>query len=282
MEKKASHNRGFAGEQAMGFFLGEKGYYFIEGPSGASGHRLTSRGFDGVAFNPLKSHLIIYDNKSFARTGNISSATAVDPARNLQQNLGNLIQRVNGMPHIPDQKQILDLLHRAQTALRAGKPWPVNVQIAISNAGGQSTGISQSLSLRGVQFLNFNSTLRTPSPFSRRCANVAGLIGSLLGSLAQSIGDIAIHRKIRNRLDELQQPINSILMRGDGVLIIIRLQEWEMADYQGRRARNLLGVYIKGGATQAAAKQAFSNSLLEAPARGWRVVTEYMWIEPIM
>jgi hypothetical protein len=55
-----------------------------------------------------------------------------------------------------------------------------------------------------------------------------------------------------------------------------------MADYQGRRARNLLGVHIKGGATQAAAKQAFSNSLLEAPARGWRVVTEYMWIEPIM
>jgi hypothetical protein len=76
-----SHARGYAGEQSMGFFLGERGYFFVEGPSGAAGHGVTTSGFDGVAFNPSSGHLIIYDNKSFARAANVSTATAVEPGR---------------------------------------------------------------------------------------------------------------------------------------------------------------------------------------------------------
>src|SRR5690242_8724017 len=47
-----AHDRGHAGEQSMGFYWGERGYFLVEGPSGAGGHAANARGFDGVAFNP--------------------------------------------------------------------------------------------------------------------------------------------------------------------------------------------------------------------------------------
>jgi hypothetical protein len=62
------HNRGYHGEQSMGFHLGERGYYFIEGPSGAGGHAANARGFDGVAYNPHKPcHHFLYSGGAFAR-----------------------------------------------------------------------------------------------------------------------------------------------------------------------------------------------------------------------
>jgi hypothetical protein len=65
-----AHARGFLGEQSMGFFLGERGYIFVDGPSGSKeGFGVTVKGFDGVAFNPKTHHLIIYDNKAYAAAG---------------------------------------------------------------------------------------------------------------------------------------------------------------------------------------------------------------------
>ena len=87
MGNGSPHDRGYAGEQSMGFFLGERGYFFVEGPSGAAGHGVTSPGFDGVAYNPKTRHLIIYDNKAFGRSGNVRGASAIDPNKNLSQNL---------------------------------------------------------------------------------------------------------------------------------------------------------------------------------------------------
>jgi hypothetical protein len=285
MGNGSSHNRGYAGEQSMGFFLGERGYFFVEGPSGAAGHGVTSPGFDGVAYNPTTQHLIIYDNKSFARSGNVSSATAIDPSRNLQQNLGNLIQRVNSMTNLPNRTEILNQLRRAQSAIQTGNNWPANVQIAVSNASGQSSGVSQRLSSRGIQFIDYTRTIRPSSPSQRRYVNAAALFGSLLGSLAQWIGDIGIQQQIRSRLEnELRQAVSSLLMRGQGVLVIIRLQEWAIPDIQGRRARGLLGVHVQGGASQQAARQAWENTprVLQGPPQGWRVATQYAWISPLM
>jgi hypothetical protein len=283
--KDSSHNRGYAGEQSMGFFLGERGYFFVEGPSGAGGHGVTSPGFDGVAYNPRTRHLIIYDNKAFARSGNVSSATAIDPSKNLNQNLGNLIQRVSTMTDLPHRTDVLDLLRRTQHSIQTRKNWPSNVQIAISNASGQSTDVSHRLYSSGIQFIDYNRTLRPPNLPQRRYINATTLFGSLLGDFAQWIGDIGIQQQIRNRLEnELAQQISSILIRGDGVLLIIQLKEWENPDFQGRRARGLLAVYVQGGASQQAARQTWDNTpkLLQGPPRGWRVATQYAWIPPLI
>ena len=145
MGNGSSHDRGYAGEQSMGFFLGERGYFFVEGPSGAAGHGVTFRGFDGVAYNPKTRHLIIYDNKAWA-TGSVDRASAIDPNKNLSQNLDQLIQRVNGITNLPQRTEILDLLRRTRNAIQIGRNWPSNVQIAVSNSSGQSAGVSQRLS----------------------------------------------------------------------------------------------------------------------------------------
>jgi hypothetical protein len=284
MGNGSSHDRGYAGEQSMGFFLGERGYFFVDGPGGAAGHGVTSAGFDGVAYNPKTRHLIIYDNKAFGRAGNVRGASAIDPNKNLSQNLDLLIQRVNGLTKLPQRAEILDLLRRTRNAIQIGRNWPSNVQIAVSNASGQSTGVSQRLSRSGLQFIDYNQALRPPSLSQRRYMHAAALFGSLLGSLAQWIGDIGIQQQIRNRLEnELVQGVISILMRGEGVLIIIQLQEWETPDVQGRRAKGLLDVLVQGGPTQQAAQQVWERTphLLKGPPRGWRVVTQYGWIPPL-
>ena len=69
--------RGHGGEQSMGFYWGERGYFLVEGPSGAGGHAANAAGFDGVAYNPTTGHLVIYDNKAFARAGNVYDASAI-------------------------------------------------------------------------------------------------------------------------------------------------------------------------------------------------------------
>jgi hypothetical protein len=268
----------------MGFFFGERGYFFVEGPSGAAGHGITSPGFDGVAYNPKTRHLIIYDNKAFGRSSNVRGASAIDPNKNLSQNLDRLIQRVNGITNLPQKAEILDLLRRTRSAVQIGHYWPGNVQIAVSNASGQSTGVNQRLSRSGIQFIDYNQALRPPSLSQRRYMNAAALFGSLLGSLAQWIGDIGIQQKIRNCLEnELVQEVASILVRGEGVLVIIQLQEWATPDVQGRRGRGLLDVLVQGGHTQQAAQQAWERTphLLKGPPRGWRVVTQYGWIPPL-
>ena len=278
-----AHARGYAGEQSMGFFLGERGYFFVEGPSGSGGHGVTVPGFDGVAFNPKTRHLIIYDNKAYARAGNVSSASAVDPARNLTQNLNGLIGRVQMMNDMPNQTEILDLLRRTRAAVHSGIAWPTNVDIAISNASGQGRGVGSRLSGSGIRFIDF---YQAPRPVRRALSNqdVAAFLGVALGAFFQWLGDIGIQREIDRRLNnELAPQIRNVLLRGDGALIVIVLQEWEQADFNGMRARNLLAVYVHGGRTQESARANWENTprLLQGAPKGWRAVTQYGWIPPM-
>jgi len=145
----------------MGFFLGPKGYIFVEGPGGTSGHKITARGFDGVAYNHGTRHLIIYDNKAFGFSGNVSSATSIDLKKNLAGNLNRLIQKINKMMDLPNKHEILDLLCRTRASIEGGTRWPTNVQIAISNASGQSSGVSQRLARSGIEFIDYQSAMRT-------------------------------------------------------------------------------------------------------------------------
>jgi hypothetical protein len=108
------------------------------------------------------------------------------------------------------------------------------------------------------------------------------LLGQLLGSAIQGIGDLGIQRNIQEQLRTTHAAaIDQYLSQGYGVLIIIRMQEWETPDFNGMRGRGLLGVHVEGGPTQAAALNKWrQRKFLQGPPEGWRTYEEYSWIDP--
>src|SRR5262249_7972600 len=102
-----SQDRAYHGEQQMGFYWGQRGYFFVPGPSGAGGHPSNASGEDGLAFRAQPEDLLILDNKSYARRGNVGGATAIDPNANLGPNLDRMITRVQGLADLPHKARIL-------------------------------------------------------------------------------------------------------------------------------------------------------------------------------
>ena len=147
------HARGHAGEQGMGFELypQSEGWIFFEGPSGSAGHGTTTTGFDGVAYNTKTGELHLIDNKSLKRAGNVSSATAIDPSRNLSKNVDDLIARVEAAQDVPGRVRMLGLLRQTKTALVAGQPPPAGVKLMVTSVGGQTTDVSARLKSLGVE-----------------------------------------------------------------------------------------------------------------------------------
>lgn len=276
------HARGTLGEQSMGFYLGERGYFFVDGPSGSKeGFGVTAKGFDGVAFNPKSHHLIIYDNKAFAASGNVYEATAI--TSNLMKNLHDTIGRVQQLTDMPGQAEILELLWRTKSAILTKTALPSNVSIAISNAGGRASGVGPKLSQLGITFIDY---YQAPHGWRRVVSNqdIAILGAQALAGLLQWIGDIGIQREINRRLqNELAPRIQGILAQGRGVLVVIQLQEDAIADDNDRRGRMLLGVYVQGGDTQAGAQANWesASNLLPGAGAGWQFVTRYGWIPPL-
>ena len=161
-------DHGHFGEQSMGFYFGERGFFFVDGPSGAGGHGLYDHGFDGVGYNPQTSQLIIYDNKSFSSSRNIAKgrADSIDPAVNLVQNLDAMIAQVQGMNDMPHRVKILEKLNQTRQAVHQFNTtsvvvanrriqWPRGVNLALSNAGGESKGVTKYWSDLGMQFIDF-------------------------------------------------------------------------------------------------------------------------------
>ncbi|MDZ7268449.1 MAG: DUF4157 domain-containing protein [candidate division KSB1 bacterium] len=149
------HARGYAGEQGMGFihYRREEGWILFEGPGGSAGHGVTERGFDAVAYNTRTGEIHLVDNKSLGRQGNVSSATAIDPTRNLPKNLDGLIQRVEAAKDVPGRIRLLGRLRALKAALAAGKPLPNDVKLVVTTVGGRSTGVTRRLQSVGVQHL---------------------------------------------------------------------------------------------------------------------------------
>lgn len=148
------HARGFSGEQGMGFihYRRENGWIFFQGPSGSAGHGVTESGFDGVAYNVRTGEIHLVDNKSLARQGNVGSATAIDPSKNLGKNLDGLIQRVEAAKDVPGRIRLLGRLRALKASLTTGKPWPTDVKLVVTGVGGQSTGVTGRLQSQGVEF----------------------------------------------------------------------------------------------------------------------------------
>ena len=108
------------------------------------------------------------------------------------------------------------------------------------------------------------------------------MLGQLLGSAIQSIGDIGIRRNIQQQLATTHATtIERYLAQGDGVLVIIRMQEWATPDFNGMRARSLLDVHVVGGRDEATALAKWRQpKYLQGPPKGWRTYEEYAWIDP--
>ncbi|MGP0066334.1 MAG: hypothetical protein ACLQGP_22445 [Isosphaeraceae bacterium] len=150
---------GFAGYRA------EDGWAFLTGPGGGgAAHQWNDPGFDGVAFKtsgPFETHII--DNKSWARAGEVGSATAL--RKNLESNLSDLIQ-VAADPAFNDVPNI-DLLRSSLastlTAVQAEAPIPNEVKLVITNFGGRSTGVTPGLAAEGITFRDLTSPPPGPS-----------------------------------------------------------------------------------------------------------------------
>lgn len=147
------HARGHAGEQTMGFNLyrQEEGWIFFEGPSGSAGHGTTSPGFDGVAYNVKTGEIHLLDNKSLKATGNVHSAPAVDPTRNLGKNVDALIARVEAAQDVPGRMRLLSRLKALKAALVTDGPLPDDVKLVVTSQGGNTTDVSPRLKAAGVQ-----------------------------------------------------------------------------------------------------------------------------------
>lgn len=79
---------------AFAGYPAEKGYTFLVRPGGSAGHHWNEPGFDDVTFTvegEFKIHIL--DNKSLAKAGNVSSATAM--TKNLVENLDDLINHIS-------------------------------------------------------------------------------------------------------------------------------------------------------------------------------------------
>ena len=185
------HSRGFTGEQNMGFILGQEGYEFIDGPSGAGGHGVTTSGFDGVAYNPRTGDLLVGDNKSLKRFGNVTSATAIDPEVNLQRNLQRMINHIENNPNLsnfPNRATALQRLKSAEQGMsawikggRQGSPNLGGVRLVVFNAGGNSNGVGGKLGRTGlVQFEDLNAPRVRVADSSTPRIRVAAEVGAEL------------------------------------------------------------------------------------------------------
>lgn len=145
-----AHAGGEMGERDAAFALGQKGFNVIVGPGGPEGHKLTTKGFDIVAYNPKTDELKIVDNKSSGGTSTVQEATAI--TKNLGNNLKTTIDQVKSMPNFPEKNAVITKLEATLNAVENGKPIPSKVSLVITNAGGYHSGISKKLKQQGIQF----------------------------------------------------------------------------------------------------------------------------------
>jgi hypothetical protein len=168
------HKKAYLGEQHIGHVLGEKGFLFVDGPSGGGGHGLTAPGFDGVAYNPKTQELIIYDNKAYRKAADVTGATAIDPEVNLRKNLDDLINHIATHPNLkslPHRQLIMQRLRKTRAAVAdwilKGKPegglkLHSKVKLVVTGAWGNSTGIAGKLARSGaIEFLKLDDA---PAP----------------------------------------------------------------------------------------------------------------------
>ena len=294
-------DKGFFGEQGAGFYLGAQGYYFVDGPSGAGGHAANAGGFDGIAYNPKTGDLIIYDNKTYARAGNVASGTAIDPKVHLVQNLDALIARVQTMNDLPDQATILGKLKSTRASISGGTVSPPQgVRIAISNFGGKSGGVSGPLGGRGITFIDMMQTPKVPTQdkyvdrkavvgmassapvidhaFMNRMAK-GQAVGALVQWGAQALNDFSLGYAMNEAAEKFAPQILAAQTRGNGILLIYTIA----AIHREVSARRLHNTSWEEAKTAGEAYQRWFRTPRLEHGFGSHVTVErrFKWIAPI-
>ena len=109
------------------------------------------------------------------------------------------------------------------------------------------------------------------------------MLGGALAGLFTSVNDRAIRRNVEAQLSgHHAAAMDSIMRRGDGVLVIIRLEQWAMPDFNGSRMRRLHSVSLQGGKSQQSALNQWQSMprMFAGPPKGWLAFEEYVWISP--
>ncbi|MDH3764451.1 MAG: hypothetical protein OER82_01405 [Nitrosopumilus sp.] len=161
------HARGLAGEQNVAFtaYKFQDGWAAIRGPSGTAGHRVTASGEDGLFYNVRTRELHIVDNKSLKRAAKVYSATAIDPSKNLLNNLNEMIKFVQSksIAELPYRQRVLSLLRKTKSSIIEGRDLPTRVKLIVANAGGRAKNASPRLKRLGIEFLDvYEPVVRRP------------------------------------------------------------------------------------------------------------------------
>ena len=305
-------DKGTFGEQGAGFFFGARGYFFVDGPSGTGGHAANARGFDGVAYNAKTDHLIIYDNKNYASSSNVSTASAI--TANLGSNLKDMINHVKNMGDLPAKDRILELLTKTQASVtKTGVKAPNNVEIAVTHFGGNSKDITKTLRDRGITSIEMNNApavpagdsktyinkktiplmaqaTRQPVPtgaaaYNMRAAKVGG-VGELVRYVAQTLNDYSLKYAIDRKLEDLAPNIASILAYGNGALVVIHINATSPYGNAGMVvARSISSAFVVAhpGANGREAIMAWMSSpkLFQDRPPHVRLETQFIWIPPV-
>jgi hypothetical protein len=158
----------------MGFgYRQEKGWIFVQGPSGAGGHGITQPGFDGIAYHIDADELHILDNKAL-KADTARSATAL--TTNVLQNLDDAIAGVRAMQDLPSRIKILGHLMKARAALAAGNPLPKNVKLVITGEVGNVRRVGSRLAGLGVEFREPGTLDEPLAPVSPKAQQTQGVV----------------------------------------------------------------------------------------------------------
>jgi hypothetical protein len=173
---------------------------YIDGPSGAGGHKLTANGIDGIAYNVQTDELEIIEQKGISKPDKIGLGkrpTAVTV--HLRKHLDDAIEKVRRLGPLdsdialPRRATVLHRLRQLPAALDGRGPVPPRTRVVITSAKG--TGITRDLAnywrSRGVELpVEFESTAPTsraePAPASGSSARLGS--GSPRGAAADFRG----------------------------------------------------------------------------------------------
>jgi hypothetical protein len=173
--------------------------------------------------------------------------------------------------------------------LKNGKTTPLHAEIRagfqLYYQGGREIKIPSRLTADAGFLPSSQQILTVKSPLRRAAGNqaAAAMMGVALGGLAQWLGNKGMERTIRQEIETTHaQTIETILSRGEGVLIIIRLKEWQKPNDIGMRAQAFLSLHVQGGKTQqdALTRWRATPKWLADPGKGWRTITQYVWAPP--
>lgn len=107
---------------------------------------------------------------------------------------------------------------------------------------------------------------------------VAAAIGQALGSMISWLGDLFIEWRIRDDYEINKRPIiERILAEGAGVLIIVRLQEWEQPDDNGNKVRVYCRMDVIAGRDRDDALAQWRKRLINKDP-GYRNIEQYLWV----